>query len=160
MVVELAAQLEKQPFAVAIAEGAWLFPGLEIAHVLSIALVVGSIGMVDLRLMGAGATDLRASEFIRSVLPWTWTAFAVAAVAGSLMFVSRATSYVENPYFQAKLLLLLLAGVNMLGFHYVTARNMASWELGRPPRSARASGALSLLLWVSTVTMGRFMGFV
>ena len=159
MILELASEVEQLPFAVSIAEADWLFPILEIAHVFAICLVVGSIAMVDLRLLGVGAIRRRASELIAQMLPWTWSAFAVALISGALMFASKATSYLENPFFQLKLAGLALAGINMLAFHLGSARRMAQWNTGVTPVSAKWAGACSLSLWVTIVALGRWIGF-
>jgi uncharacterized protein DUF6644 len=160
MFSQWALRLEQFPFAVSIAESAWAFPVLETIHVGAISLVVGSIGMIDIRLLGLGLRTRRASDWIAHVLPWTWIAFSFALVTGALMFASKAHSYLDNPYFLAKMVCLALAGTNMLTFHLLTARGIASWELGKPPAPARAAGAFSLCLWITTVALGRWIGFV
>ena len=152
--------LEHRPFAIAIAESTWLFPIVETIHVLALTLVVGSVAMMDLRLLGVGSRDRAASEVIASSLPWAWSAFAVAFVAGSLMFSSKAVSYYGNLPFRIKMVCLALAALNMLVFHLFTARNMAAWDRGTPPLAARFAAAFSLTLWIVIVATGRWIGFV
>lgn len=151
--------LEHRPFAVAIAESTWLFPIVETVHVLALTVVVGSVAMMDLRLLGVGSKDRAASEVISSSLPWAWSAFAVAFGAGSMMFSSKAATYYVNVPFRIKMLCLALAAVNMLFFHFFTARGMAAWDRGAPPRAARLAAACSLTLWVVIVATGRWIGF-
>jgi hypothetical protein len=151
--------LEHRPFAIAIAESTWLFPIVETVHVLALTVVVGSVGMMDLRLLGVGSKDRAASEVISSSLPWAWSAFAVAFVAGSMLFSSKAATYYVNLPFRIKMLCLALAAVNMLVFHFYTARGMAAWDRGTPPRAARFAAACSLTLWVVIVAAGRWIGF-
>jgi hypothetical protein len=151
--------LEHRPFAVAIAESTWLFPIVETVHVLALTVVVGSVAMMDLRLLGVGSKDRAASEVISSSLPWAWSAFAVAFGAGSMMFSSKAATYYVNVPFRIKMLCLALAAVNMLFFHFFTARGMAAWDRGAPPRAARLAAACSLTLWVVIVATGRCIGF-
>jgi hypothetical protein len=155
----LMAWLEHRPFAVSIAESTWLFPCIETVHVLALTVVFGSVAMMDLRLLGVGSKDRAVSEVITTTLPWTWIAFAVTATAGSLLFSSKATTYYENLPFRIKLVCLGLAGVNMLIFHLLTARGMASWDRGTPPTAARLAGAVSLMLWLAIVATGRWIGF-
>lgn len=152
--------LEHRPFAIAIAESTWLFPITETIHVLALTVVVGSVAMMDLRLLGLGNKDRPVSDVIASSLPWAWSAFAVAFVAGSLLFSSKATTYYNTVPFRIKMVCLALAALNMLVFHFVTGRNMATWDRGRPPASVRAAGAFSLTLWVIIVATGRWIGFV
>lgn len=136
------------------------FPIVETLHVLAIALVVGSIAVVDLRLLGIASRDRPYGEVARDVLPVTWLAFGVAVVSGILMFVSNAPTYAHNPYFQAKLVCLALAGLNMAIFQSFTGRDSRPWEQTLPtPVAARAAAALSLLLWTLIVTAGRWIGF-
>src|SRR5580704_19257962 len=116
--------LEGTSPAIAISESSWLFPGIESVHVLAIALVVGSITMVDLRLLDLNLRERSVGELIAEVLPWTWTSFAVAVCTGALMFSSNATHYWGTVPFRLKMLLLVLAGVNMTVFHATTLRSV------------------------------------
>ena len=153
--------LESTPPAVAISESSWLFPGIESVHVLAIALVVGSITMVDLRLLDINLRERPVGELIAEVLPWTWTSFAVAVFSGALLFSSNATKYWGTVPFRAKMLLLTLAGINMLAYHATIHRSVDLWgRRPRTPRAAKISGGLSLGLWIGVVTLGRWIGFV
>ncbi len=152
--------LEHRPFAISIAESTWCFPIVETIHVLALTVVVGSVAMMDLRLLGVGNKDRPASEVIAGSLPWAWSAFAVAFVAGSLMFCSKAASYYVNLPFRIKVVCLALAALNMLVFHLFTARDMPSWDSGKPPLGARLAATFSLTLWVIIVAAGRWVGFV
>ena len=129
--------LEATPFARAIAGGV-LFPWIESLHVLAATTVVGTIAMVDLRLLGLRSNERGVRKLISEVLPYTWTGFAVAAVSGFLLFSSSATTYAVNPFFQAKVVLLILAGINMTFFHLLPYRSIHLWdELIHPPRRAQ-----------------------
>ena len=137
----------------------WWFPFLESIHVLAIAFLVGSILMVDLRLLGVAALDYAASRLTRELIPWTWGAFCVAVVTGIGMFMTRAATYIEHPPFQIKLVLLLLAGLNMALFQLRTFRDIAEWDNAAvTPIVARVAGATSLLLWAGVVLAGRWIG--
>ena len=143
-----------------IRENDLLFPLIESVHVLSICLVVGSILVVDLRLLGLASINRPVSRVTNGILPLTWSAFAVAVASGSLLFISNATKYLENGYFVAKILLICAAGLNMVVFHFISARDLPKWEKEKTlPFSARLAGGLSILLWVSVVTCGRWIGF-
>ena len=142
-----------------IRESVWMFPTIETVHVFALVLVVGSILTVDLRLLGFANRDRPFSHLAREMLPWTWTAFVVAATAGALMFTSKALTYYGNIPFRIKIVCLLLAGLNMFTFHWIGVRNLADWDASTPPRGARVAGALSLLLWTTIVATGRWIGF-
>jgi hypothetical protein len=152
--------LQETTIATAIREDEVLFPWVESIHVLAICLVVGTISIVDLRLLGLASRDRPALELSRSVLWCTWAAFALAAVTGGLLFSAKALAYSSNFFFQAKLVLLVLAGLNMAAFHALSSRGMKEWGAGvTPPLAARVAGGLSLLIWCGVVGFGRWIGF-
>jgi hypothetical protein len=157
---DLAAFFEDSSLADAIRENDVLFPSIESAHVLAICLVVGSIMAVDLRLMGIASRKLAVSTITRGILPLTWGAFAVAVGSGFLMFISNAAKYLGNGFFLAKLCLIAVAGVNMLVFHFISARDQPRWDnQARLPLSARLAGGVSMLVWIAVVACGRWIGF-
>jgi hypothetical protein len=157
----LLSALESQGFATAIREGSSLFPWIECLHVLAVAIVVGTISIVDMRLIGLPAHVASVQRLIRDILPFTWGAFALALVTGLLMFASNATVYGKNLPFLIKMGLLVLAGLNMGLFHVVTAKTMHLWdEMVATPVIAKITGGASLTLWVSIIVCGRWIGFV
>lgn len=138
----------------------WLFPIVETGHVLALAVVFGSVAMIDLRLLGLSARGASVQKLAREVLPWTWGAFVLAAICGSLMFISKADVYFANHEFRMKFLAMLLAGVNMLVFQFGAFRRVAEWDARQPPpAAARIAGGLSLLLWILVIFYGRWVGF-
>jgi hypothetical protein len=152
--------LESSSIADSIRENDLLFPLIESLHVLAICLVVGSILVVDLRLLGFASTRWSVSRVTRATLPLTWGAFVVAVASGGLMFISNATKYLGNGFFIAKMILIGVAGLNMAVFHFIGARDQPKWENdSRPPLTARLAGGLSILLWVAVVACGRWIGF-
>jgi hypothetical protein len=156
------AWLEATAPAAAISESSWLFPGIEVVHVLAITLVVGSITMVDLRLLNLTVRDKPAGELIEEVLPWTWVSFGIAVLSGALLFSSSATKYWGTVPFRVKMLILTLAGLNMLAFHASpTYRRVGDWGRSREtPRVAKIAGGTSLVLWMGVIACGRWIGFV
>jgi hypothetical protein len=137
----------------------WLFPIIETLHVMAFTFVAGSIAMVDLRLLGIASRDSSISRLSNEVLPWTWTAWCLAAVFGTLLFMSKAHTYAENPQFRLKFVCMGLAAVNMLVFHFGAYRRVARWELAEPPMDAKVAGAVSIVLWIGVVFFGRWTGF-
>jgi hypothetical protein len=152
--------IQSTRIASAIGENELLFPWIESVHVLAIVLVVGTISIVDLRLLGVASRDRTVSRLMADVLPFTWGAFAIAAITGSLMFSSDAVHYAHNFYFRGKLVLLALAGLNMTVFHLFGIGDVERWGAsGQTPVAARAAAAVSLLLWIAVVAFGREIGF-
>lgn len=150
--------LQSTPVAISVGED-W-FPWVESVHVVCLAAVAGTIFTVDARLLGIASRKLRFTYLSAQLLPWTWGAFVGAVITGSLMFMANATSYAGNTPFRIKLVLLLLAGINMLYFQFVTFRTVEKWDAEAPVPAARAAGALSILLWSGVVGFGRWIGFV
>lgn len=138
----------------------WAFCIAETFHVLALTIVFGSIAMVDLRLLGWAERDSAVARVARETLPWTWSAWIIAAVSGSLLFISKATVYASNLDFQLKFICMGLAAMNMLVFHFGPFRTVASWDAApKPPQQARLAGGLSLLLWTGVIVFGRWVGF-
>jgi hypothetical protein len=153
--------LEATPIAQAIAEGESLFPWIECIHVLAITLVVGSIAIVDLRLIGFASRDHAVSRLTKDVLPCTWVAFVIAAGTGGLLFMSKAVTYGHNFFFVGKMVLLVLAFTNMALFHVLIGRDVERWGTTphTTPMHAKVAGVCSLCLWVAVVAFGRWIGF-
>lgn len=146
--------------ATAIRESGTLFPWIESAHVLMIAIVVGTIAIVDLRLMGFSSHRRGARQLIVDMLPFTWVAFVFAIGTGTLLFLSNATGYYESMPFRFKLLAILIAGINMGIFHLTAYRKIGEWDDRLPtPRAAKIAGITSLTLWILIVFLGRWIGY-
>jgi len=152
--------IEQIPVAREIRATGQLFPWIESVHVLAICTVVGTIGIMDLRLLGVGSVDKPVSRISRQVLPLTWGAFALAVVTGSLLFASSAMTYANNWPFRLKMICLLLAGLNMMVFHTTTWRSALVWDTHRqPPAAAKLQAGLSLGFWLCIIAFGRWIGF-
>lgn len=153
--------LEATSVAVFIRDRPWAFTTLEVIHVVAISLVIGTIMLVDLRLLGFASTKRPFVEFSRGILPVTWFGFVIAALTGSLMFITKATDYYVSPTFLIKMLLIAVAGINMLVFEFGTIRGVQEWNIKQtPPLSARLAGGISLACWVAVVAFGRWTGFI
>jgi hypothetical protein len=144
----------------AIREGATGFAWIEATHVLMITTVLGTIAIVDLRLLGYPAHRRGAKQLIKDMLPFTWVAFVLAVVTGVLLFTSNALNYWDSNPFRWKMAALVLAGLNMAAFHLTAYRRIAEWDDSLPPPiMARVAGITSLGLWILVVFLGRWIGF-
>lgn len=136
------------------------FPALETLHVIAFTLVLGTIAIVDLRLIGFRSHHRSAARLIQELLTYTWVAFLAALATGLLMFASNAITYAENNLFWWKMAILAIAGINMGIFHMGAFRRIGEWDTDLPPpRSARVAGLSSLLLWTTVIVLGRYIGF-
>jgi hypothetical protein len=152
--------LEATGLATRIRDSLYLFPLIESTHVFGLALVFGTIAVIDLRLLGVASTHRSYQRMASDILKWTWAAFALTGATGALMFITNARVYYHNPFFRAKMLLLVLAGLNMLVFELTTGRSVQRWDTApSPPRAGKAAAVLSLAMWIAVIFMGRIIGF-
>jgi hypothetical protein len=149
--------LEMLPLATRIGESAW-FPFLESIHVLTAMFLVGAILFVDLRLLGLAAMRYPMGRFIEEVLPWAWVSFMIALISGLGMFITRASAYVGNRAFQLKLIMLVIAAINMLYFHRWSGADFAASQSHQPAFGVRLVGAISLAAWIGATLAGRWTG--
>jgi len=153
--------LEQTWVGAGVRESLWLFPAIETLHLLGMTALVGTAAVFDLRLLGWMLRRERVSELAGRLLPWTWAGFALQVVTGTLLFTSEAVKVYTNPAFRVKMLLIFLAGVHALIFHWGVYRDVSSWDdSGVLPARAKVAGFVSVLLWTGIVAAGRFIGFV
>jgi uncharacterized membrane protein len=152
--------VEGTTFATTIRNSIWMFPILESIHVMSFTIVVGTIAIIDLRLLGLASTNRSFQRMSSEILKWTWAAFVVTVATGLMMFSTNARIYYHNPFFRAKMVLLVLAGLNMALFEFTDGRTVRSWDSSpSAPRVGKGVAVASLVLWVSIIFMGRIIGF-
>jgi hypothetical protein len=153
--------LENSALAQSIAMGEWAFPIIETFHVIAITTVVGTIAIMDLRLLGLTSAKWSMISVEKDTLKLTWMAFVVAVITGMLMFISKATTYMVNPYFLWKMFLILAAGINMAIFQTGVRKTAGSWDsnVAAIPMATKVAASLSLIFWVIVVFCGRFIGF-
>jgi len=143
-----------------IRESTFVFPLIETTHVLAIALLVGTVAILDLRLWGVVLKGERVTTVARQLLPLTWAGFSVVFSSGLLLFIAEAAKLYANPAFRLKLLFLILVGLNPLVFHFTVYRDVDHWDAAvvTPPR-ARLAGGLSLALWAGIIVAGRAIAY-
>ena len=152
--------IEASGLATRIRESLFLFPLIESTHVIGLALVFGTIAIIDLRLLGMASTQRPFTRMASDILKWTWAAFALTALTGSLMFITNALVYYHNFFFRTKMALLVLTGFNLLAFELTAGRTIHGWDRDpSAPRSGKTVAALSLAIWISIIVMGRLIGF-
>jgi hypothetical protein len=136
------------------------FPIIESVHVLGITLLVGTIALLDLRMLGLILRPIPVTRIARAVFPLAWSGFAVMFTSGFLLFWAEAAKNYSNPAFRIKLILLALVGLNPLIFHTTIYRRVHEWEvLEASPWRARAAAIASLTLWSGVIISGRLIAY-
>jgi len=144
----------------AMRQNAWLYPIVEIVHILGFAVLVGSVVLFDLRVLGFART-LPVAALGRHLLRWALASLLLVVPAGLLLFSAHPGELAGNPAFQLKLVLIAAAGLNALAFHVFPYRSVAGWERELPaPRAARLHALLSILLWVGVISCGRLLAYL
>jgi uncharacterized membrane protein len=152
--------LQETGLATRIRDSLILFPLLESVHVIGLALVFGTIAIIDLRLLGVASTQRSFQRMASDIMTWTLGAFVVTALTGALMFITNATVYFHNAYFRAKIALLLLAAINALVFELTVRRTIRQWDRApSAPPLGRTVATVSLVVWVAVIVTGRMIGF-
>ena len=159
-VLPIAQAVEASPFGVWLRESRYGFPSLIFVHLCGLLITVGTISLWDLRLLGVSLRSTPVSRVGKALLPWTWSGFVVMLLTGSGLICVEAGRLYPNTAFRIKLVLLILAFVNMLSFHLTIYRHVARWDRDAVvPLRARVAGAVSLVLWFSLLSAGRAIGY-
>ena len=149
--------LEASWFSTSVQETTWLFPLYETAHFLGLCILFGSILVVDLRLLGVGRR-VPIDAFL-PFIPASLVGFALSLISGLALFASDPFTYWPNLGFRAKMLLLVLGGLNALWFALAERRRMSTLSGIDTEPSAKLSAALSLTIWVTVIILGRLLPY-
>jgi hypothetical protein len=138
----------------------WLYPIVEIVHIIGFVVLVGAAVMFDLRLLGL-SRRLPVTGMAQHLLPRAHTSLLLVLPSGLLMFMAHATEMAANPAFRLKLLCLVAAGLNALLFHRGVFASVRLWnQATAPPAMARIAALVSLTLWVCIITCGRLLAYL
>jgi len=160
MLLNICQWLQDTSIGTGIRESVWIFPIIETVHLLALAFSVGIIMFVDLRLIGAAMKDQPVSEVFTKLQPMAVKGFVVNFLSGMMLFWSEPLKCYHSVYFQIKLVLLFLLGLNALGFQYFTFPGVAAWDKApSPPARAKMAGWVSLAFWTGVVLMGRAIAY-
>jgi hypothetical protein len=133
-------------------ESVWLYPILEIAHIIGIALLLGNLVAFEARVLGAGK-NIDLSALARLALPLSVLGFLLAAVSGLTMFATQALELLDNPAFKWKMLFLMIAGGNAAWFH-------GRGSLKRADGVAKLQVIASFIVWIAVLSCGRLIAYV
>jgi hypothetical protein len=149
-------------FSTTMRESTWAEPIVETIHVLTLTMFLGFSILLDLRLVGLCLKRKRVSEALAQFNPWLFGGFAVMVVTGTLLFLGDPVSFYNTkpPFFKAKMVMLVLAGLNVLIFNLGIGRKVAEWDLlPKPPLAAKVAGIVSMVLWILIVAAGRAIAY-
>jgi len=155
--------LAETPFSMYMRDSTWGEPIVESIHVLTLTLFLGFAVMLDMRLLGVMLKRRRMSEVLAQFNPWLFGGFAVMIATGAVLFSADPVTfyYTHPPFFKIKMILLVLAGLNVLVFNTTIGRKVAQWDLSAStPAAAKVAGVVSLVLWVLIVGAGRAIAYV
>ncbi|MGK6351170.1 DUF6644 family protein [Parapedobacter sp. DT-150] len=151
--------LENASWATHIRQSMWLYPALEIAHIVGIVMLVGAAFVFDLRLLGFSNT-LSITGLSRHVLPWSRRGLILIVPSGILLFMTNATALGVNPTFWLKMMLLGIAALNVLIFHRVVYKHgTALADQHNPPFAAKVSALVSIVAWIAIIACGRLLAY-
>lgn len=153
--------LEQSGLGAAMRQSTFLYPLVEIVHIVGFALLVGGIVGFDLRVLGLGR-EVPLAPVARLAIPLAGFGLALAVPAGLLLFATEATHIAVNRAFQFKLGLIALGLANVALFHLGPWRRLAEWGIagGRPPASARIGAVVSVLAWTGAIIAGRLIAYL
>jgi hypothetical protein len=152
--------IEASPFAQAMRTWPWLYPSVEIVHIAGLAILFGSVVVMDARLLGM-SRQLSVRALSRHLLPWTLGSVMLIVPSGLAMFTAHAGDFVGSPVFLAKMTLILFAACNALAFRVGVYVSVNNWDHGvAAPLGARLHAAASVLLWLSVISCGRLLAYL
>jgi hypothetical protein len=152
--------LSETSVSVAVHESVWAFPIVETIHVLGLCLFMGIAVLTDLRLLGITLREVRVSDLMKRLLPWTTIGAVIMVVSGLATFLNDPVRYYNNIFFRVKVVMLVLALINAWVFHSGVFHRVAKWDLDRiTPKQAKVAGAVSLVLWSAIVVAGRMIAY-
>ena len=152
--------VESTALSTGIRESILVYPIIETTHVLTLALFVGMISMWDLRLLGLTLKTVPISTMEERILPWGKAGFALMVISGTLLFISTPVRASQNIFFQVKMVMFVLAGLNAMLFHVTVYKKVADWDAQVVlPSKVRMAGYFSLFLWAGVVVCGRMQAY-
>ena len=152
--------LGETPWSIGLHESQYAYAIIESIHVWTLALFFGLVVMFDLRLLGWTMRSVPVTEVVGRLQPWAIAGFVIMVISGSLLFFAIPLRSFQNIFFRFKMLLLLLAGLNLWLFHARIYPRVAMWDGdGVPPKAARVAGGISLSLWIGILFSGRMIAY-
>lgn len=141
-----------------IAETYWLWPVLEIFHFIGLSIMLGALLIIDARLLGMLRTYDAGS--VKRLVPLVWVGFCINLASGTMFFVGDPMRYSINIGFQLKMLLILIAGLNVVVYQLQVRPQLTGWNTVSMPTVARLVAIVSLATWGGVLLLGRLIPYV
>lgn len=152
--------IQQSSIGTQIRESTYVFPLIEATHVLGLAVSVGTISIVDLRLIGATMTNEPVTDVIEQLQPWTLSGFAAMFLSGALLFWSEAARLYPSYSYRIKFLFIFLLGINALLFHTTIYQSVDKWNNDAvTPTRARLAGWIGITFWAVVIFCGRWTAY-
>jgi hypothetical protein len=159
MLEEWVTKLADMPWSIELHESLYMYAITESTHVIAIMLFVGTIAMVDLRLLDMSFRQVPVSQMLSKMLPWTIAGFVVLAITGAMLFMAIPVRTYHSLWFRLKCIMILIAAVNIAIFTFKVERDKATWDLGPVPRKSKICAAISLSAWFCVIVFGRLIAY-
>ena len=134
-------------------------PVIQTVHIIAISAIMGSIVLIDLKVLGLALPSQSVPELSKRLLPWTWWALPALLISGAPFIFARPAKYEVNPVFKVKVVLMALAIALTLAFNFTSAHDQAYWERTSGRGTAKLMALASIVLWVGVVLAGRWIAY-
>jgi hypothetical protein len=160
MIEQWAAALEATDLAVALRNSVWSYPLVNAAHLLGVALLVGSIVPLDLRLLGAWRS-VPLAPLAGVLTRIAGTGLVLAIIFGMLLFITRASEYITSNVFISKMVVVAVGTANALALRmtWLTGVSERTSTDGKTPARLQIAAGVSLVTWLTALTLGRLVGY-
>jgi hypothetical protein len=155
----LVTKLADTPWSIALHESLYMYAITESTHVLSIMLFVGTIAMVDLRLLGVSYRQVPVSQMLSKMLPWTVLGFVLLVITGGMLFMAIPIRTYHSLWFRLKCLMIAIAAINIAIFTFKVERDKERWDLGPVPGKSKVCAVVSLSAWACVIVFGRLIAY-
>ncbi len=160
MLQQFSGWLADTPLSLELRTLVWMVPLVQTIHILAIASVLSAVLMINLRLLGWIMPNQPLAIHVKRYLPWIWYALVVLLLSGSLLLIAEPQRSLVNPYFQAKMIMLLIVVALTVWVSRPLAREPAYWEqTTRLQTQARILASMSFVLWLGIVFAGRWIAY-
>ena len=161
MILEFCKWLGQTQLSIAIQSVSWVIPTVQTVHILCVAVIVTYSAMLDLRLMGVAGKSRSIAQMTDDAMPWIWNALKLLATTGAILIIAEPARELTNAAFWLKMSLLAVGVALTVLVQRGVRKNEGYWESTvSKRRMARVVAVVSILLWISIVSAGRWIGYV